>query len=284
MRRGDGAFFFIPQDLSQSKDLSASSEGGSFPHPVVAFSLPFGMVSGLRGLVRNSPRKYSRRESIQELLEGPLQPWGKMDEETRKRLISEHQEAIRRLEAEPATEKGKTWPPDRFYLVWHVVIGLMLGTLGAGVTLLVNILGAPLFGQRPLELIRVYLTFPMGERALEVDQGVVLFVGCLLYLVTGALYGVLFHLGFQIYLGKASFGKRLGIATLVGLGLWILNFYLILSWLQPMLLGDNWIVRLVPPWVGALTHLAFAWTLLAGETWGHFEPYRRTSLETTEHG
>ena len=62
-------------------------------------------------------------------------------------------------------------------------------------------------------------------------------------------------------------------STPVGLGLWIVNFYLVLSWLQPVLLGGNWIVRLVPFWVAALTHLAFAWTMYVVEHWGSFVPY-----------
>ena len=61
----------------------------------------------------------------------------------------------------------------------------------------------------------------------------------------------------------------------MGLGLWVASFYLVLSWLQPMLLGGNWIVTMIPWWVGALTHLAFTWTLSMGETWGRFEPYQR---------
>ena len=77
-----------------------------------------------------------------------------------------------------------------------------------------------------------------------------------------------------LWFGDASPGKRFGVATAFGLGLWIVNFYLILSWLQPMLLGGNWIVTMVPIWVGALTHLAFAWAMLAGEAFGRFEAYR----------
>ena len=38
------------------------------------------------------------------------------------------------------------------------------------VSLLFNVIGAPLAGKSPLELIRVYLTFPLGEKALELDR------------------------------------------------------------------------------------------------------------------
>lgn len=201
-----------------------------------------------------------------------------MDPKNRQRRIAEHLDAIRELEAQAAAQEGgdeaQTWPPDRFYFLWHVVIGLMLGGLAALVSLLANTLGAPLFGQRALELVRVYLTFPMGARALEIEEASVLMIGCVLYLVTGALYGVLFHFVWTLYLADAPKGKQFAAATVLGLVLWIVNFYLILSWLQPLLLGDDWIVRLVPFWVGAATHLAFAWTMFVGESWGRFEAYK----------
>jgi hypothetical protein len=198
-----------------------------------------------------------------------------MDPKTRKRLLDEHLEAIRNLESqETDAAEAPGWPPNQYYLLWHVVIGMMIGGFGALVSLLANAVGAPIFGQPALQLIRVYLTFPMGARALEADQGLVLFVGCTLYIVTGALYGVGFHLAMSSWFADASRGKRFAIATAIGVGLWIVNFYLILSWLQPLLLGDNWIVRLVPVWVGLGTHLAFAWAMLIGEFWGQFEAYR----------
>ncbi len=208
-----------------------------------------------------------------------------MDAKTRTHQIRQHREAIRTLEAQEVAEKHATaWPPHNYYLLWHVVVGMTLGALGASVSLLANGLAAPLFGKRALELIRVYLTFPMGARALELDDGSVLFVGCVLYLVTGALYGTLIHLVLSTRFADAPLGKRFAVATAIGLGLWVVNFYLVLSWLQPLLLGGNWIVRLVPPWVGALTHLTFAWTVAAAEGWGRFEPNGRASSSKTTTG
>jgi len=199
-----------------------------------------------------------------------------MDPTNRRRLVEEHLDAIRKLESmEVEPGEKAAWPPDQYYLLWHIVVGMMLGGVGALVTLAANFVGAPLFGERPLQLIRVYLTFPMGAHALDAERGLVLFVGCTLYVLTGALYGIAFHLIMSAYFPDAPKGKRFVVASLIGLGLWIVNFYLILSWLQPLLLGGNWIVRMVPIWVGALTHLAFAWTMLIGEMWGRFEPYRR---------
>jgi len=148
---------------------------------------------------------------------------------------------------------------------------MTLGVIGAMVSLALNVAGAPLFGQPALQLIRVYLTFPMGDRAMDAQDGVVLFVGCVLYLCTGAVYGCLFHVAMSWLFREVSVAKRVVAATVFGLLLWVVNFYLILSWLQPVLLGDNWIVRLVPVPVAALTHLVFAWTLLVGELWGGFD-------------
>ena len=199
-----------------------------------------------------------------------------MDVRTRQQLIDQHRNAIRDLESQAVTEArdGAGWPPDRFYLLWHIVVGMALGAAASLVSLVANVIGAPLFGRHPMELIRVFLTFPMGERALNVEQGFVLMVGCVLFLATGAVFGVLIHLVLSIYFSEATAGRRFLVATLLGLGLWVVNFYLILSWLQPLLLGGNWVVRMIPPWVGASTHLAFAWTVAAGQIWGRFEPYR----------
>ena len=198
-----------------------------------------------------------------------------MDPESRRRLIEGHLDAIRRLESPPEADDTATWPPQGYYLLWHVVIGMTLGGIGALVSLAANMIGAPLFGEAPMKFIRVLLTFPMGESALTAEAGSVLFIGCLLYLVTGALFGVVFHLAMSLYFRDATRGRQFAIATAMGLGLWIFNYYLVLSWLQPMLLGGNWIVRLVPIWVAVLTHLCFAWTVVAGEFWGRFEPYGR---------
>ena len=207
-----------------------------------------------------------------------------MDTQEREQQIRQHLAEIRRLEmgspdAGPIAEGARGWPPSGYYLLWHVVVGMMLGLIGALVSLLANIVGAPLFGKPALELIRVYLTFPMGQRALNADDGLILFVGCVLYLCTGAAYGSVFHVVMSSLFANASLVVRFVIATTLGLGLWIVNFYLILSWLQPLLLGDNWIVRMVPVWVAVLTHLAFAWTMLAVEFWGRFEgPRSDTAL------
>ena len=130
---------------------------------------------------------------------------------------------------------------------------------GAATSLLFNVVGSALVEQHPLRLIQVYLTFPLGERALELDGGLALTIGCCLYIGTGMLLGVLFHILLARGTANSSLGVRLGIATLLAGAMWFVHFYLILAWLQPVLFGGNWIVDLIPWWIGLLTHLIYGW-------------------------
>ena len=57
------------------------------------------------------------------------------------------------------------WRLTGFYTMYYATNGFLLGLIAAAVSLVFNVIGAPLAGKAPLELIRVYLTFPFGERA-----------------------------------------------------------------------------------------------------------------------
>ena len=55
------------------------------------------------------------------------------------------------------------------------------------------------------------------------------------------------------------------------LALWVINFYLLLAWLQPALIpGRHHIVTEIPWWVAAATHLVFGWTMLLVQPLGKF--------------
>lgn len=179
------------------------------------------------------------------------------------------------------------WPPVGFYTEYYATTGFILGKFGALVSLLVNVVGAPIVGKNPLELIRVYLTFPLGEKALQlatsgkevyaIGDGVVLAVGCCLYLVTGMVIGIPFFVALVRLTEGKSTAYRLWVATILGAGMWAIVFWGILSWLQPLLFGGNWITdpSVLPIWVGLVTHLVYGWTLALLYPWGRFQPYQQ---------
>jgi hypothetical protein len=166
-----------------------------------------------------------------------------------------------------------------YYLTYYATTGFFLGMLAAVASLVVNIVGALVVGLHPLQLIRVYLTFGMGGRALDLhlhggEGGLMLIIGCCLYIATGMLLGTLFQVVLSRFAGQAGLGQRMLLASALALSVWIVNFYLLLSWIQPLLFGGNWIVALIPWWVAALTHLVFGWTMALVYPLGTFEPYR----------
>lgn len=211
-------------------------------------------------------------------------PWqtSESDAERQDKLaeLAELQRRVEALERALDVEPAGSWPPRGYYTAYYATTGFLLGMFGAAVSLMFNILGSIAWSrfsgidQHPLRLIQVYLTFPLGEAALGIDSGLTLTIGCCLYLATGALYGVLFHLALTRFTADRGLVARLALASVLSILVWVVNFYVLLSWLQPWLLGDNWIVRLVPWWVAGLTHLVFGWTMALLYPWGQYVPYQ----------
>lgn len=173
-----------------------------------------------------------------------------------------------------------SWPPKEYYTAYHIMAGMVLGFLGATTSLLVNVVGAAMVNKHPLELIRVYLTFPLGERALTLDSGFALAAGCCLYLGTGMFGGIPFHLVLSRYFAQSNVFVRFMVATVMGLGIWLINFYVLIAWIQPMLIGGNWIVEEIPMVVAIFTHLVFGWTMLLVDQWGRFVPPTQAGKES----
>ena len=163
-----------------------------------------------------------------------------------------------------------------WYGMYHATAGAFLGMFGAIVSLLFNVVGATLVGKHALEIIRVYLTFPLGEKALQMESGIALVTGCCLYIGTGMLLGVPMQMAIARFASRGGLGARLAVASVVGLVIWVVNFYFLLSWIQPWLIGGNWITdpATLPPWVAIMTHLVFAWTMALIYPLGAYRPYR----------
>lgn len=205
------------------------------------------------------------------------------DEADERRQKMQELEALRErvsvLEAELAAMSPPSGRFPGYYTAYYATTGFMLGMFGACTSLLFNVVGSLFVSQgeaeqHPLRLIQVYLTFPFGERALQMDGGLVLALGCCLYIATGMMLGIVFNLMLTRYTAGATFLRRMAVATAFSLVVWIVNFYGILSWLQPLLFGGRWIVDLIPPWVAAATHLVFGWTMVLVYPWGLYVPYQ----------
>lgn len=194
---------------------------------------------------------------------------------------------LERLEAEAAAlaaeieasrAGGDDWKRRGYYLTYYATAGFFLGMVAALVSLVFNVVGASLAGKNPLQLIKVYLTFGLGAKALDpaLDSGLALAIGCVLYIATGMLLGIIFHVILTRYASDAGLWGRLAWATAIAVAVWLVNFYGLIAWLQPLLFGGNWIIdnKELPWWVALATHLVFGWTMALIYPWGLYQPYR----------
>lgn len=192
------------------------------------------------------------------------------------RQIGDARSRLRELEDQLAAAEAAAAVPPARYWVYEVTSGCILGMLGATTSLLFNVVGSLVVGQDPLQLVRVFLTFPLGESAFDprIGTSLAVAIGCCLYLGTGMLLGVPVHLAIRS-VSSQGWVMRFAAATGVALLIWLVNFYGILSWLQPLLFGGNWIVERFPWWVAAATHLVFGWTIWLADPLGSFIPSPR---------
>lgn len=200
-----------------------------------------------------------------------------------KRLAELQAEAARlaaEVEAEAFAKGVRDWAKRGYYLTYYATAGFFLGMVAALTSLMFNIVGATVAGKDPLQLIRVYLTFGLGGKALDpaFDDGLALAMGCVLYIATGMLLGIVFHVILSRYTPNVGLGGRLVWASAIAIAVWLFNFYAVLSWLQPLLFGGNWITSTdpvyLPWWVALATHLVFGWTMALVYPWGVYQPYR----------
>lgn len=161
----------------------------------------------------------------------------------------------------------QSWHGRKYHAWRNLTRGFALGALAGCTSLLANVIGSVFWPavsgepQHPLRLIQVFLTFPLGERALQLDAGALLALACVLYLVTGMVYGAIFQFLLSYFVPYARVGARLLLCSVLAIVIWAVNFYGILLWLQPLLVQGRWIVDLIPWWVAALTHVVFGWTM-----------------------
>jgi hypothetical protein len=198
------------------------------------------------------------------------------------RQIAEQHAALSALEARLLELAGADveeapaapgWPPRGFYLTYYVVAGLLLGVLGSLVSFAANVLGSILLRQDPLLFLRVYGTVFLGPAALTTDDLNFFMLVAVVHFSVGAIAGAVFHVLIN-YFAPERAAVQIGLGALYGLLMWIVNFYVVIAWLQPRLFGEAYVLQLMPAWVAALTHVTYGVTLGALQPLGRFEPYR----------
>ena len=207
-----------------------------------------------------------------------------MDTVAKESELADLKRRVSELETQIAAEtEYAPFRPSGYYTAYYATTGFLLGIFGAMASLLFNVVGSVLTGRHPLEIIRSYLTFPLGDRAFDLppeQNGLMLAIGCCLYLGTGMLLGIPLYLALTRWGAGKSLLTKFAIATVVSLLIYVVNFWGILSWLQPAVIDmspENLIVNRVPAWVAIATHLVFGWTMVLVYPLGDYVPYRRVT-------
>ena len=162
--------------------------------------------------------------------------------------------AARREEAAPQI-------PGRWAPLYLATVGAVAGFLGSVSSLFFNVLGAWASGIDKLMLLRVYATIIEGPSALDPRNSSFFLSVLLTHLAVGSFFGALFVLAVRRIAAGAALMRTLSYGLLFGLAIWVVNFYLLLSWLQPLMSGEAYIVNGIPWWVAGLTHSCYGLTL-----------------------
>lgn len=188
--------------------------------------------------------------------------------------IERHRAAISELETELAPDPiGAAWPPSGFYLTFYVVAGTIIGIIGSLTSFLFNVAGSLFVNQDPLYILRVYGTVFLGASALTTADLNFFMLVAIVHFSVGAVAGAVFHVLVNVFVPDRP-ATQIGLGALYGLLMWIVNFYFILTWLQPRLVGQPYVLELMPVWVAAATHLVYGLTLGVLQPLGRFVPYR----------
>jgi hypothetical protein len=190
-----------------------------------------------------------------------------------RRRIEEHRAAILALQARLREQTAATWPPAGFYLTFYVVAGMLIGILGSLASFLFNVVGSLVVNQDPLLFLRVYGTVFLGARALTTDDLNFFMLVAVVHFSVGATAGAVFHVLVNRFVPERPL-LQVALGAAYGLCMWVVNFYLVMTWLQPRLVGQPYVLDLMPAWVAALTHLVYGLTLGLLQPLGRFVPYR----------
>lgn len=184
-----------------------------------------------------------------------------VEREYRKRMLIVSKAEVRT----PPVEQPKQVEAPRVSANWTsaylATVGALAGFLGSVFSLAFNVVGAWLMGIEPLKLLRVYATLRQGASALDPQNNPFLADALFAHLAVGSFFGAVFVLMMREAAQMRTFMRHVVAGVLFGLALWIVNFYLILAWLQPIINGDALIVKNIPWPVAILTHVCYGLTV-----------------------
>lgn len=200
----------------------------------------------------------------------PEQPDIIKEIEAHRQAILELEEKLRRVETAAKVE----WPPREFYVTFYIVAGCMIGLVGAMASFIFNLVGSVMVAQDPMLLLRVIGTFFQGEKALTTADMNFLILVLLVHFSVGAVGGAIYHVVINRYFETYSGGKKILLGVAWGLVIWLVNFYGIISWVQPLTVGKAFILDMMPAWVAALTHAVYGITLGLLQPFGRFIAYK----------
>jgi hypothetical protein len=144
--------------------------------------------------------------------------------------------------------------------LYFATIGAFAGYLGSLVILGADIASAKLMGFAPFMFLRYYATIRDGSGALLMTSRSFLLNAIVMHLAVGSALGAIFVL---IVSGQdiQRFMRYMAAGIGFGLCVWFINFYLLLSWIQPLVNGKSYILENIPWWVAAVTHALYGLTI-----------------------
>jgi len=144
--------------------------------------------------------------------------------------------------------------------LYFATVGAFAGYLGSVVILGAEIACARLMGFAPFMVLRYYATLRDGPNALLMTSRSFLLSAILMHLALGSALGAFFVL--IVSRGEIQrFAHYIAAGITFGLCVWLINFYLLLSWLQPLINGKAYILENIPWWVAAVTHALYGLTI-----------------------
>jgi len=144
--------------------------------------------------------------------------------------------------------------------LYFATVGAFAGFLGSMAILGAEVIAARLMGFAPFMVLRFYATLHDGASALLMTNRNFLLDAIPMHLAFGSAIGAVFVLMVSKR-NVQKFAAYLAAGVGFGLCVWFLNFYLLLSWIQPLFNGKALIVESIPWWVAATTHVVYGLTI-----------------------